>query len=79
MPSIEIGRTCVKTMGGEKGKRCVIVGIVDKSFVLITGPESLTGVKRRRTNVNHLELLNEKIQIKRHASDDEVVAALRAK
>jgi len=79
MPSIEIGRICVKTMGGEKGRRCVIVDIIDKSFVLITGPESLTRVKRRRTNVNHLELLNEKIQIKREASDDEVAEALRAK
>jgi large subunit ribosomal protein L14e len=58
MPSIEIGRICVKTMGGEKGKRCVIVDI---------------------TNVNHVELLNEKIQIKRRASDDEIVEALRAK
>ena len=79
MPSIEIGRICVKTMGGEKGKRCVIVGIIDKSFVLITGPESLTGVKRRRANVNHLELLDEKIQVKRQASDDEVAEALRAR
>jgi large subunit ribosomal protein L14e len=79
MPAIEIGRICVKICGREAGKKCVIVDIIDKSFVLVTGPKSVTGVKRRRANINHLEPLAEKIDIKRGASDEEVVEALKQK
>ena len=76
MPAIDIGRVCVKTMGREKGKRCIIVDIMDRSFVLVTGPKSVTGVKRRRANVEHLELLDEMVEIPRRASDEEVAKAL---
>ncbi|MEM2466636.1 MAG: 50S ribosomal protein L14e [Candidatus Bathyarchaeia archaeon] len=79
MPAIEVGRICVKICGREAGKKCVIVDIIDKSFVLVTGPKSVTGVKRRRANINHLEPLAEKIEIKRGASDEEVVEALKKK
>jgi large subunit ribosomal protein L14e len=79
MPAIEVGRICVKICGREAGKKCVIVDIIDKSFVLVTGPKSVTGVKRRRANINHLEPLAEKIEIKRGASDEEVVEALKQK
>lgn len=76
MPAIEVGRICVKTKGRESGKRCVIVDVIDKNFVLVTGPKSVTGVKRRRTNINHVTPLEEKIKIKRSATDDEVSAVL---
>lgn len=79
MPAIEVGRICVKICGREAGKKCVIVDVIDKSFVLVTGPKSVTGVKRRRANINHLEPLAEKIDIKRGASDDEVIKALKEK
>ncbi|MEM3699557.1 MAG: 50S ribosomal protein L14e [Candidatus Bathyarchaeia archaeon] len=78
MPAIEVGRICVKLSGREAGRKCVIVDIIDKSFVLITGPKNLTGVKRRRANINHIEPLQEKIAIKRGASDEEVTEALKA-
>jgi large subunit ribosomal protein L14e len=78
MPAIEVGRICVKLTGREAGRRCVIVDIIDKSFVLITGPKTVTGVRRRRTNVNHIEPLQDKMSIKRGASDDEVSEALKA-
>jgi large subunit ribosomal protein L14e len=79
MPAIEVGRICVKICGREAGKKCVIVDIIDKGFVLVTGPKSVTGVKRRRANINHLEPLAEKIEIKRGASDEEVIEALKKK
>ncbi len=79
MPAIEVGRICVKLCGREAGRKCVIVDIIDKNFVLVTGPKSVTGVKRRRANINHLEPLAEKIDIKRGASDEEVVEALKAR
>jgi large subunit ribosomal protein L14e len=78
LPAIEEGRICVKITGREAGKKCVIVDIVDKNFVLITGPKKISGVKRRRTNVNHLEPTKAKIDIKRGATDEEVTEALTA-
>jgi len=76
MPAIEVGRICIKTIGREMGKRCVIVDLVDKNFVLITGPKSVTGVKRRRANLSHLDPTDKKIKIKRGATDEEVAQAL---
>jgi large subunit ribosomal protein L14e len=78
MPAIEVGRICAKLTGREAGKKCVIVDVMDKSFVLISGPKKVTGVKRRRVNVNHVEPLQDKIEIKRGASDEEVEEALRS-
>ncbi|MEM1628926.1 MAG: 50S ribosomal protein L14e [Desulfurococcaceae archaeon] len=76
MPAIEIGRICVKVAGREAGRKCVIVDIVDENFVLVTGPKSLTGVKRRRVNVKHIEPLEKIIKIPRGASDEEVLKAI---
>lgn len=76
MPAIEVGRICIKTRGREAGKRCVIVDLIDKNFVLITGPKSVTGVRRRRANISHLNPTEEKINIRRGASDEEVLRAL---
>jgi large subunit ribosomal protein L14e len=78
MPAIEVGRVCVKVTGREAGKRCVIVDVIDKNFVLVTGPKSATGVKRRRVNINHLNLTEEKVKIKRGAADEEVAQAVGA-
>ncbi len=78
MPAIEVGRICVKEYGRETGKKCVIVDVMDKSFVLVTGPRKLTGVKRRRVNINHVAILQDKIDIKKGATDEEVIACLDA-
>ncbi len=76
MPALEVGRICVKLAGRETGKKCVIVDVMDKSFVLVTGPKKLTGVKRKRANINHLLALQDKLDIKRGATDEEVTATL---
>lgn len=78
MPAIEIGRICVKISGREAGRKCVIVDIIDENYVLITGPKNLTGVKRRRCNINHIEVLDKKIDVAKGASDEEVVKSLEA-
>jgi len=75
--ALDVGRICVKTGGREAGRKCVIVDLIDKSFVLVTGPKDLTGVKRRRVNVKHLESTGETIKIERGASDKEVMASLK--
>ncbi|RLI47280.1 50S ribosomal protein L14e [Candidatus Bathyarchaeota archaeon] len=76
MPAIEVGRICVKIAGREAGSKCIIVDIIDKNFVLITGPQKITGVKRRRANVNHIEPTEKKIDIKRGESDEEIIEAI---
>jgi large subunit ribosomal protein L14e len=78
VPAIEIGRICIKQDGREQGKKCVIVDIMDKSFILVTGPKNLTGVKRRKANVEHVTVLDDKVDVRRGASDEEVSQALEA-
>jgi len=72
----DIGRVCVKTAGREAGRKCVVVDIIDDNFVLVTGPKHLTGVKRRRANVRHLEPTPHKVNVARGASDEEVLKAV---
>ncbi|AKG39012.1 MAG: 50S ribosomal protein L14e [Infirmifilum sp.] len=77
MPKVfDVGRICVKTAGREAGRKCVVVDIIDENFVVVTGPKNITGVKRRRVNVKHLEPLQNKIIINKGASDEEVLTAL---
>ena len=78
MPAIEVGRICVKQAGRENGKKCVVIDVMDKSFVLVTGPKKITEVKRRRVNINHLMPLEDKIEVKRGASDEEVAQVLES-
>jgi large subunit ribosomal protein L14e len=78
MPAIEVGRICVKQAGRENGRKCVVIDVMDKSFVLVTGPKKVTGVKRRRVNINHVMPLQDKIEVKRGASDEEVAQVLDA-
>jgi large subunit ribosomal protein L14e len=77
LPAIEVGRICVKLSGREAGKKCVIVDVVDKNFVLITGPKAVSGIKRRRANISHIEPTSEKIEMKRGATDEEIVEVLK--
>jgi len=77
MSSVKVGRVCVKTRGRESGKKCVVVDVIDKSFILITGPRELTGVKRRRANINHIRPLDWKIDIKKGVKDKEIVDVLK--
>jgi large subunit ribosomal protein L14e len=76
VPAIEVGRICVKLYGREAGRKCVIVDIIDENFVLITGPKQLTGVRRRRVNIDHIEVLEKKLDISKGASDQEVLEAI---
>jgi large subunit ribosomal protein L14e len=57
--------------------KCVVVDVVDKSFALITGPKTVSGVRRRRVNINHVEPLEESVDVKRGASDEDVAQVLK--
>jgi large subunit ribosomal protein L14e len=71
--AIDVGRVCMKTQGREKGKRCVIVDVIDRNFVVVAGP----GVKRRRVNMDHIVPLDETVDVQRDASDEEIAGALK--
>jgi len=73
--AFEIGRVVVKTTGRETGKKAVIIGFIDQNYVLISGA-NLSGVRRRRSNLRHLEALDKKIKIKENASDEEIAKKL---
>jgi large subunit ribosomal protein L14e len=70
--AIDVGRVCMKTQGREKGNKCVIIDVIDRNFVVVTGPE----VKRRRVNMDHLMPLDEIVEIQRNATDEEVYGIL---
>lgn len=76
MASLEIGRVCMKVAGRESGSYCVIVGSPEKSFALVTGPKVLTGIKRRKSNIAHLEPTQYKVEIAADATDDQVASAM---
>jgi large subunit ribosomal protein L14e len=78
VPAVEVGRVCVKIAGRETGRRCVVVDVVDKNFVVVTGPVKVSGVKRRRVNIGHVEPTEMKVKIGRGDGDNEVVEALKA-
>lgn len=79
--ALETGRVCLKIAGRESGKYCAVLKKLkdektkSENFVLITGPKLLTGVKRRRVNIEHLEPLPHILEIKEDASDEEVITA----
>lgn len=77
MPAFDVGRVCVKTSGRDAGKRCVVVDLMDKNFALVTGPKQVSGVRRRRVNVNHLKPLEEKIAIEKGATDEQIAELLK--
>jgi large subunit ribosomal protein L14e len=77
VPAFDVGRVCIKTSGRDAGKRCVVVDLMDKNFALVTGPKEVSGVRRRRVNVNHLIPLEEKVAIEKGASDEQIATLLK--
>ncbi len=69
---IEIGRLCVKIAGREAGRKCVVVDIVDKNYVLIDGQ-----LRRKKCNISHLEPLDKKIELKKNASHSDVISEFK--
>lgn len=77
MASLDVGTLCMKVSGREAGKICTIVKKIDKAFVMISGPKLVSGIKRRRCNIEHLEPTEIKLDIKEDASDEELIDAYK--
>ncbi|NPA47593.1 MAG: 50S ribosomal protein L14e [Thermococci archaeon] len=75
MPAIDVGRVVVVLAGRRAGQKAVVVDVIDRNFVLVTGA-GLNKVKRRRMNVKHLEPTQYKVKLERGADDEAVKAAL---
>src|SRR3989344_8919459 len=71
-PMIHIGRVCIKIAGRDAGKKCVVVDVLDKSFVLIEGE-----TRRRKCNILHLEPLDLVVEIEKGAGREAVAEALK--
>lgn len=76
MPAIEVGRICAKIAGREAGKKCIVVDVIDKNFLLVSGPKQVNGVRRRRVNIDHIEPTEKRVKIKRGESEEEIMKAL---
>ena len=66
----EIGSLCMKTMGRDAGKRCIVVQHLEEPYVLIDGE-----TRRRKANKSHLEPLGKTLDIKDKASRKDVIVA----
>ena len=73
--AFEVGRVIVKTAGRELARKGIILGFVDKNFILLTGA-GISGVRRRKANLKHVLPLDKKIDIKENASEDDVLKAV---
>lgn len=69
---IEIGRIVVKIAGRDAGCKAIIIDVLDGKYVLLDGE-----TRRRKCNILHVEPLEQKIDIKKNASHDEVSKALK--
>lgn len=77
MSAISIGRIVTKLMGREAGRKAVVTKIIDQNFAEITGPFDLTGVKRRRVNIAHIEPSEFLISVdKENTQDEKILTAI---
>ena len=68
---MNVGDVYVKIAGRDAGLPCVIVDILDDRHVLIDG-----ATRRRKCNKEHLESLQQSVELKKGASHEEVKIAL---
>ncbi|MHA2028696.1 MAG: 50S ribosomal protein L14e [Candidatus Kariarchaeaceae archaeon] len=73
MSAISVGRIVTKIMGREAGRKAVVTQIIDQNFAEITGPQELTGVRRRRVNIAHIEPTEYLVELSKDKNSDEKV------
>ncbi|MCC7568759.1 MAG: 50S ribosomal protein L14e [Candidatus Methanofastidiosa archaeon] len=69
---VERGRLATKLLGREAGNICAITERIDKNFVMVVGPQ----VRKRRCNINHLELMDTVLSVPESAGDDAFIEEL---
>ncbi len=69
---VERGRVATKLLGREAGNVCVITERIDRNFVVVVGPT----IRKRRCNINHLELHDTTLDVPEDAADDVFIEEL---
>ncbi|MCS7110575.1 MAG: 50S ribosomal protein L14e [Candidatus Caldarchaeum sp.] len=72
-----VGRVVIKTRGRDAGRKGVVVAVYGDGNVLVTGPKSLTGLRRKRVNVLHIQPTPQKLETPKDASDEEVLKTIK--
>ena len=72
-----LGRVCVKLRGRDAGLKGVVVSTHDRQYVTLTGPKTLTGLRRRKVNIQHILPTPKSVKISANASDEEVLKAIK--
>lgn len=70
---MEIGRVCIKTMGRDAGKLCVIIDNLEGNYVMIDGE-----TRRRKCNMQHVEPTKKMLDIKKGADRTAVKEAFKS-
>jgi ribosomal protein L14E/L6E/L27E len=70
MALVEQGRVCIKRFGRDAGDKAVVTKVIDANYVTIV---TSSRPKERKSNIKHLEFLNEKID---PASKEQLAKAL---
>jgi large subunit ribosomal protein L14e len=70
---VSIGQLCVLLRGRNAGRKVVVVDFEKGNFALVDGLR----VKRKKRNIRHLLPVQERIEIKRGASHEEIVERLK--
>lgn len=69
---MEVGRLCTKIAGRDAGKKCVIVEVLDDTFVIIDGE-----TRRRKCNLKHIDPSKELLKISKGADHNMVKAEFK--
>ena len=69
MSIFSVGRVCVKIAGRDAGRKCVVIQPIDDHYVVIDG-----NTRRKKVNINHLEPLDQTLEVKESASHAEVIS-----
>lgn len=70
---IDTGRVCMKLVGREAGKYCVILKKIDDNYVMIDGD-----VRKRKCNLKHLELIDVVLNVKATATKADILKLLKS-
>ena len=72
MSIFSVGRVCVKIAGRDAGRKCVVVQHINDHYVMVDG-----NTRRKKVNINHLEPLDQILEVKESASHEEVISIFK--
>src|SRR3989344_2558028 len=72
MSIFSVGRVCVKIAGRDAGRKCVVVQPINNHYVIVDG-----NTRRKKVNINHLEPLDQILEVKESASHEEVISVFK--